>query len=111
MSTYTYKNARLAVTNGYTTAYTCPAATTAVVLSAMASNIDGANAVTVSAQWLDSSAGSAATRLCDVVNIPVGAPALQIMESPQVLETGDVFQAKAGATSDVELSLSIVEIT
>lgn len=107
---YTYKNARLVVTGSYVTAYTCPASTTAILLAVTAANIDGSNTVTASLQWLDSSAADAATRLVSVVSIPVGA-AINLLAGEQVLEAGDALQALAGATSDVELSVSVLEIT
>jgi hypothetical protein len=52
----TYKNARQAVGTTYTTVYTCPSATKAIVLTAQAANVDGAASADVSAQWLDNSA-------------------------------------------------------
>lgn len=54
----TYKNARAALTTSYATVYTCPAATTAIVLTAQAANVDGAVSADVSAQWLDNSAAA-----------------------------------------------------
>ena len=54
--TETYKNARLALTTTYATVYSCPSATTAIVLAAQAANVDGTNSADVSAQWLDNSA-------------------------------------------------------
>ena len=52
----TYKNARAALGTTYATVYTCPSATTAIVLMAQAVNVDGAVSADVSAQWLDNSA-------------------------------------------------------
>ena len=110
MSTYTYKNARAALTGSYATVYTCPASTTAIVLSAHAANIDGAADVTVSLQWLDSSAANAATRLGEPITVTVNS-SYEALEAPKVLEAGDAFQAKAGDVSDIELTLAIVEIS
>ena len=106
----TYKNARAAVGTTYATVYTCPSATKAIVLAAQAVNVDGAVSAGVSAQWLDSSAADVATRLVELVSVPAKA-ALNLLDGPAVLEAGDAFQAKASASGDIELSLSICEIT
>lgn len=103
-------NARQAVGTSYATVYTCPAVTKAIVLNAQCANVDGAVSVDVSAQWLDSSASNAATRLAELVAVP--AKAVQnLLAGPIILEAGDAFQAKASATGDAELTLAIVEIT
>lgn len=106
----TYKNARAALTTSYATVYTCPAATTAIVLTAQAANVDGAASADVSAQWLDDSAADVATRIAETVAVPADA-ALNLLAGPVVLEAGDQFQAKASASGDIELSLAISEIT
>jgi len=106
----TYKNARQAVGTTYTTVYTCPAATTAIVLSAIAANVDGVNSAGVSAQWLDSSNSNTATRVIDGVIVPAVA-AVNLMSGPVVLEAGDAFQAKATEADDIELTLVVDEIT
>lgn len=106
----TYKNARQAVGTSYTTVYTCPSATTTIVLSAIAANVDGSVSAGVSAQWLDSSAADVATRVVDGVVVPATA-AVNLMSGPVVLEAGDAFQAKASASGDIELTLVVDEIT
>ena len=106
----TYKNARQAVGTSYTTVYTCPSATTAIVLSAIAANVDGSAPAGVSAQWLDSSNSDTATRIIDGVVVPATA-AVNLMSGPVVLEAGDAFQAKASASGDIELTLVVDEIT
>ena len=106
----TYKNARQAVGTSYTTVYTCPSATTAIVQNAQAANVDGTTSYDVSAQWLDSSASNAATRLVELVAVPAKA-AMNVISGPVVLETGDVIQAKASTASKIELTLAVCEIT
>lgn len=105
-----FKNARLAVTGSYSTAYTCPTATTAIVLSAQVSNTDSAAPYEVSAQWLDSSASNAATRLAHVITVPAKA-SMGLLSGKLVLEAGDVFQALASTTAKLELTLSILELS
>lgn len=106
----TYKNARAAVGTTYATVYTCPSATTAIVLAAQAANVDGTNSADVSAQWLDSSAADVATRLVEAY--PVATKSSDMLTGgPIILEAGDAFQAKASAAGDIELTLAILEIT
>ena len=106
----TYKNARQAVGTSYTTVYTCPSATTAVVVVAQMTNVHATASANASLQWLDSSNSNAATRLVNALPIPVNTAA-SLITGPLVLEAGDALQALASATSSLELSVSITEIT
>lgn len=106
-----YKNARGAVGTTYATVYTCPAATTAIVLLAQVANVDGVASADVSVQWLDDSAADAATRLAETVSVPPDASINVLDNGPLVLEAGDQFQVKASAAGDLEITLSISEIT
>ena len=106
----TYKNARQAVGTSYTTVYTCPSATTAVVVAAQMANVHATNSVNASLQWLDASASNAATRLISALPIPIN-DAVSLLAAPLVLEAGDELQVKASATSSLELTVSITEIT
>ena len=106
----TYKNARQAVGTSYTRIYLCPAATQAVVVAVQAANVHSTNTATISLQWLDSSASGAATRLISAFPIPIN-DAQSLLAGPLVLEAGDELQALASATSSLELSVSVTEIT
>lgn len=106
----TYKNARQAVGTTYTTIYTCPSATTALVVAAQFANIHATNVGQASLQWLDSSAANAATRLVSATPIDTQS-ALNGLTGPLTLEAGDALQAMADATSTLELSVTVAEIT
>lgn len=106
--TETYKNAKAILGTGSTDVYTCPAATTAIVLMAQAANEKGTTAVTVTAGWTDSSNGAALTHLEKEAAIAAGA-ALGLLSGPLVLEAGDKFQALCSEASGIHLSLSILE--
>lgn len=106
----TFKNARLLVTTSYTTGYTCPSATTAIVLQAQVANVDGANSADISLQWLDSSNADAATRLAHTISVPADA-SFGLLDGKLVLEAGDVLQAMASAASDLELTISVLELS
>lgn len=105
-----FKNARMLLTTTYATGYTVPAATTAIIIGCQIANVDGVNSATASIQWLDSSASNAATRLMDLGAVPPGY-AVEAIAHKLVLATGDAFQGKASADLDLELTLSIMEIT
>lgn len=105
-----FKNARLLVTTSYSTAYTAPALTTAIIIGLQVANVDGTNTADISAQWLDSSNANAATRIANTVSVPADA-AIGLLTGRLVLEAGDALQALASANSDLELSVSIMEIS
>jgi hypothetical protein len=109
----TYKPFGAALTTTYATVYECPTTdppTTAIVLSAIAANVDGTVSAGVSAQWLDSSNSDTAKRIIDGVVVPATA-SVNLLSGPVVLEAGDAFQAKASASGDIELTLVVNEIT
>ena len=106
----TFKNFKGALTTTSATIYTCPAATTAIVLMAQVANIDGTNEADVSASWIDSSDSSAETYLIKSVPIPEGS-ALGVLSGKLVLEAGDSIKALASANSDLVISGSVLEIS
>ena len=106
----TFKNFKLALGTSSATAYTCPAATTSIVLLLQVSNIDGANEADASVSWTDSSDSGASTALVSTVPIPAGS-ALGVLSGKLVLEAGDTVAGLASAASDLVLSGSVVEMS
>jgi hypothetical protein len=106
--TETYKNAKLVLGTSIADVYTCPAATTAIVLQAQAANVDGANAVTVTAGWTDASDSATLTELEKVASVAAGA-ALGLLSGPLVLEAGDKFRALCSSANGIKVTLSILE--
>jgi hypothetical protein len=104
-----FKNAFLAATASFSTIYTAPAATTSQVYKLSAANIDGVATVTVSVRVRDSS-GAVSYYLIKDAEIPIKS-SLEIVQKPICLETGDYIEALAGATSDVEIIASILEMS
>jgi hypothetical protein len=111
-----FKNARLAPlpslgVTGFSTAYTVPAGTTAIILLAQVANVE-ATQVGVSVRWKDSSASDAVTYLVDEVQVPAAA-ALNVLAGRLVLEAGDSLEAaqEGSPVSALELTLSILEVT
>jgi len=106
----TFKNFKLALGTSSATAYTCPAATTAIVLLLQVSNIDGVNEADATVTWTDSSDGDASTALVSTVPIPAGS-SLGVLSGKLVLEAGDTIAGLASAASDLVLSGSVVEMS
>ena len=102
-----FKNARGALTGTTSTIYTCPSATTAIILLAQAANVDNSTGVPVTATWHD---GANTTHLVGALSIPANA-AVNLLAGKLVLEAGDYFSAYSDASNKVELTLSILEIT
>jgi hypothetical protein len=105
----TFKNARGALTNSLVTYYTAPGGTTSIVLLAQATNVDNTGAQAVDLCWYDSS-GTVKTDLVKALSVPSNA-AVGLIAGKLVLETGDYIQAKSTASSLIELSLSVLEIS
>lgn len=109
MATYTPKNKRQAVGTSYAEVYACPSATSAVVLMCQVSNVDGVYDADISVKWLDTSA-TTETRIAEAITVPAKA-SIGLLDGPLILEAGDSIQAFASAAGDLELTLSIVEIS
>jgi len=104
----TFKNGRAAATASLATVYTVPSATTSIVLLAQATNVgSGAQAVTFC--WYDAS-GSVKTELVKLLSVPEKA-AVGLIAGKLVLETGDYMQIQSTASSLIEFSFSVLEIT
>ena len=106
----TFKNFKLALGTDSATAYTCPAATTAIVLLLQVSNIDGTNEADATVTWTDASDSDASTALVSAVPVPAGS-ALGVLSGKLVLEAGDAIAGLASAASDLVLTGSVVEMS
>jgi hypothetical protein len=58
----TFKNARAALTTTLSDVYTCPSATTAIIIGCQCANVDGTSAASIELAWTDNS-GSTTTYL------------------------------------------------
>ena len=104
----TFRNGRAAATASLSTVYTVPSSTTAIVLLAQATNVgSGAQAVTFC--WYDAS-GSVKTELVKLLSIPEKA-AVGLIAGKLVLEASDYLQIQSTASSLIEFSFSLLEIT
>jgi len=88
-------------------AYTCPGSTTAIVIHCQVANVDGTNAADLN---IDHNDGSVVAALVSTLSVPADS-AVNPIGGKLVLEAGDELRAWAGAASDLELTLSVLEIT
>tara|TARA_R100000742_G_C4234018_1_gene54977 strand:+ start:338 stop:667 length:330 start_codon:yes stop_codon:yes gene_type:complete len=96
-------------TSADTSIYQCPSSTTAIVILCQVTNVDGTNAATVTMDYYDSSA-TQAKALASTISIPADS-AFNPIGGKLVLEAGDQLRAWAGAASDLEIVVSVLEIT
>ncbi len=95
-------------TGSYATIYTCPAATTAIVIGMQAANVHASAAKTFGVKTLTSGGGSEAI-IANDISIPVN-DTLAPIQGKLVLEANDYIQIK-GADTNIEVTLSVLEIT
>ena len=112
----TFKNASIKSVShsGFVELYTCPSATTAIILGLALTNKTN-NSVTVSVQFIDSSAsGSAADKerlILNEVTIPANTTLEVLSGQKYVLETADILKVKAGTTTSLDAVLGLMQIT
>lgn len=106
------KNARANLTNQFQTIYTCPTATSAMVVSLLFANIEGSNNYSITSQWRDSSASNVPTLIASTITIPADSTLTALTKSaPLALEAGDTLEVLAGANGVVHATAVIVEIS
>jgi hypothetical protein len=104
----TFKTVNVALGNtADAVAYTCPAATTAIVIHCQVANVDGTNAADLN---IDMNDGSVVAALASTISVPADS-AINPIGGKLVLEAADELRAWAGAASDLEMTLSLLEIT
>ena len=88
--------------------YTCPASKIAVVIHCQVANVDGTNAADLNIDLHDTSASSAKA-VVSTLSVPADS-AVNPIGGKLVLEAADELRAWAGAASDLEMTLSVLEI-
>ena len=106
----TFKNARAVLADTDTTIYTCPAGTTAIVIGAQVTNVDNANSCDLKVWWTDSSNTDAITYLGYDILVPPKA-SYEPINGKLVLEAGDVVKGTGSAASDLEATISVLELS
>ena len=105
----TFKNAATGSNTTLTPVYTCPAATTGVVHAIYISNVDGTNDATVNIAVSGSTYFDDRRYLLKTVSVP--ADSTTVIEKPINLGAGDKLETQASANGDIEVFVSILEIT
>ena len=105
----TFKSAATGSTTTLQPAYTCPAATTGVVHAIYISNVDGTNDATVNIAVSGSTYFDDRRYLLKTVNVP--ADSTTVIEKPINLGAGDKLETQASANEDIDIFVSILEIT
>ena len=80
---------------------------TAIVIHCQVANVDGTNAADLN---IDMNDGSVVAALVSTLSVPADS-AVNPIGGKLVLEDGDELRAWAGAASDLEMTLSILEIS
>jgi hypothetical protein len=105
----TFKNAATGSNTTLTPVYTCPAATTGVVHAIYISNVDGTNDATVNIAVSGSTYFDDRRYLLKTVNVP--ADSTTVIEKPINLGAGDKLETQASANEDIDIFVSILEMT
>ena len=107
----TFKNAALQnVSNSSAqTLYTAPAATSTIVLGAALANKTG-NTITATLNFVDTSASST-TKMLSGVQIPPNTTLEVFAGQKYVLETGDSLSVLASASSALDVTLAVLELS
>ena len=105
----TFKSAATGSRTDLLTLYTCPAATTAVVHAIYLSNVDGTNDATIDISVSGSATFQTRRYLLKTVEVP--ADSTVVIEKPINLGAGDKLETKASADDDIDVFVSILEMT
>ena len=105
----TFKNAATGSNTALTPVYTCPAATTGVVHAIYLSNVDGTNDATIDVAVSGSAYFDDRRYLLKTVSIP--ADSTTVIEKPINLGAGDRLETKASVAGDIEVFVSILDIS
>lgn len=105
-----FKNFNGTMVTGGVTAYTCPAATTAIVLHCQIANVDGSSSADGSVSWTDSSDSNKVVYLGKSIAVPAKT-SISLLTGKLVLEAGDTIVATASADGDLQLSGSVLEMS
>jgi hypothetical protein len=107
----TFKNASLVSVNhaALATLYTCPSATTAIILGLALTNKTDTS-VTISVQLTDSSA-SITPLLLNEVTVPANTTLEVFAGQKYVLEAADILKVQAGTATSIDAVLGLMQIT
>jgi hypothetical protein len=105
----TFVNAKAVLLDTDTTIYTCPSATKAIIIGCQVANVDAAT-VDLEIWWTDASDSNAITHLGYDISVPAKS-AYEPISGKLVLEAGDVLKGLGSIASDLEATVSILELS
>jgi hypothetical protein len=107
----TFKNAKLKVQSTAGDVYTVPSATTAIVIGCQVTNVTTSGTPTdTEVWWTDASDSNAVTRLLREFPVPPKG-SMSAATGRLVLEAGDKIRASCDTNNNVEISVSVLEIS
>ena len=104
-----FKNVRAVLGDTATDVYEVPAGATAIVIGCQVANV-GSSSNELEFWWTDASSADAVTRLSEKVSIPISA-AFEPIGGKLVLETGDKLRGVSETSSELEVTLSVLELS
>lgn len=104
-----FKNVGVVLNDTATDVYTVPASTTAIIIGCQVANV-GASANTLDLWWTDASNANASIYLGDGVSVPAAA-AYEPLGGKLVLEAGDKLRGISGTNQELQISVSMVELS
>jgi hypothetical protein len=97
------------VTTSYATAYTCPSATTAIVIGFNGANVHASNGSWFSIKTVTTGGGSEAI-MANQIEVSIN-DSFNPIQGKLVLEANDYIQLQAENASSIEATISILEIS
>jgi hypothetical protein len=106
--TTTFKNAHVTATTSSQDLYTCPSATSAIVIGLQAYN-SNTSAITATVLLYDASAATT-RKIVSGYSVPANT-SVGLLSGKLVLETGDKLQVLSGSATDLDVIASVTELS
>ena len=109
--TFNNQSTKLTSTSG-TYVYQSPNASgnRAIVLSCLVANVDGSSTATLTLYITSSSSSTALSHICKTIAVPADA-SIELIPNKVVLTQGQKLRAVAGTANDLDVTVSVLEIT
>ncbi len=104
-----FKNVRAILGDTATDVYTVPSATTAIVIGCQVTNV-GTDSIDLDFWWTDASDSDAVTYLADNILVP-NRGAYEPIGGKLVLEAGDKLRGLSAENDELEVTVSVLELT
>jgi hypothetical protein len=104
-----FKNVRAVLADTATDVYTVPSATTAIIIGCQVANV-GSTPNDLDFWWTDDSNADAVTYLGDGIVVPASA-AYEPIGGKLVLEAGDKLRGLSETDDELEVSVSVLELS